>query len=94
MAQMLGARTGALAYAGSASRADTGLAVGSVPAGLRVAKLQIASGSRCETATRLPARRVAGCGGAALGCTSWPAFCLAAGAVRRWFPGTYPVPVD
>ena len=64
----------------------------------------IASGSRCVTATRLPTRRVVGCGGVAFGCTSWPAFCLAVGASLPQcsqagegpplVPGTYPVPVD
>lgn len=62
--------------------------------------MQIASGSWCETATRLPARRVVGCGGVAFGCTSWPAFCPAVGASLPQcslagegppsVPGTYP----
>lgn len=99
MAQMLGARTGALAYAGAASRADTGLAGGFVPTGPRVAKLDRAW--RWAAATQWPARRVVGCGGVAFGCTSWPAFCLAAGASLPQcslagegppsVPGTYPL---
>ena len=55
----------------STSRADTGLAVGFVPAGPRVAKLDRAW--RWAAATQWPARRVVGCGGVAFGCTSWPA---------------------
>ena len=84
----------------STSRADTGLAVGSVPTGPRVAKLDRAW--RWAAATQWPARRVVGCGGVAFGCTSWPAFCLAAGAslpqcslagegVRRWPPAPIPL---
>lgn len=55
------------------------------------------------TATRLPARRVVGCGGVALGCTPWPAFvwrwgrhCLSVpkpGRVRRWSPAPIQFPL-
>ena len=83
----------------STLRADTGLAGGFVPTGPRVAKLDRAW--RWAAATQWPARRVVGCGGVAFGCTSWPAFCLAAGASLPQcslagegppsVPGTYPL---
>ena len=93
-------RTGALAYAGSKPCVLTpAWQSGSSWRG-RVSRNWIASGSRCETATRLPTGRVVGCGGVAFGCTSWPAFCLAAGASLPQCslagegpplaPGTYP----
>lgn len=86
-------RTGALAYAGSKPCVLTpAWQSGSSWRG-RVSRNWIASGSRCETATRLPTGRVVGCGGVAFGCTSWPAFCLAAGAVRRWSPAPIQVPL-